>query len=192
MPSRDGGVDHFAGAEALGSEAFERSSLRPVGFHIVDEEDVNRWFSEYLDAFAACGRGERDTSSLLAYYGVPLLLSTDDGFLTLSSEAAVVAAVQRQVDGMGAADYASSEVLDSQVSVLNDVSALYRGTFSRWRRDASEIGRLDATYLVADHGHGRRINALVVHSPVPGRDPAASTSQPSERSDLHARRQRLA
>lgn len=134
----------------------------------MDEESLHRWFSEYLDAFAACGRGERDTSSLLPFYGVPLLVSTDDGILTLSSEAEVVAAMQRQVDGMRAADYASSEVLNSEVSVLNGVSGLYRGTFSRRRRNGSEIGRLAATYLVADHGHGRRISALVVHSPLPG------------------------
>jgi len=43
----------------------------------VDSSDVSRWFGEYLDAYAACGRGEKDTAMLLAYYGVPLLLSTD-------------------------------------------------------------------------------------------------------------------
>jgi hypothetical protein len=31
----------------------------------VDSSDVSRWFSEYLDAFAACGRGEKDTALLL-------------------------------------------------------------------------------------------------------------------------------
>ena len=33
---------------------------------------MRQWFGEYLSAFAACGRGESDTASLLAYYGVPL------------------------------------------------------------------------------------------------------------------------
>ena len=42
---------------------------------IVDSHDVSRWFGEYLDAFAACGRGESDAASLLAYYGVPLLVT---------------------------------------------------------------------------------------------------------------------
>ena len=37
----------------------------------MDSDSVSQWFGEYLDAFAACGRGERDTDSLLAYYGVP-------------------------------------------------------------------------------------------------------------------------
>ena len=130
---------------------------------IVDSSDVSRWFGEYLDAFAACGRGERDTASLLAYYGVPLLLTTDDGLLALTSGDQVVAAVQQQVDGMRAAGYDHSEVLDFEVTVLNSRSALYRGSFSRRRRGGGEIGRLTATYLVTDGSIGRRISALAVH-----------------------------
>jgi hypothetical protein len=132
---------------------------------IVDTSDVSRWFGEYLDAFAACGRGQRDTASLLAYYGVPLLLTTDDGSFALTSDDQVVAAAQQQVDGMRAADYDHSEVLDFEVTVLNATSALYRGSFSRQRSDGGEIGRLTATYLVTDGPVGRRISALAVHSP---------------------------
>lgn len=131
----------------------------------VDNSDVSRWFGDYLDAFAACGRGESDTASLLAYYGVPLLLTTDDGFFALTSDDQVVAVAQQQVDGMRAAGYGRSEVLDSQVTVLNSTSALYRGTFSRQRSDGGEISRLTATYLVTDGSIGRRISALAVHSP---------------------------
>jgi len=131
---------------------------------IVDNSDVSRWFGEYLDAFAACGRGESDTASLLVYYGVPLLLTTDDGLLALTSGDQVVAAVQQQVDGMRAAGYDHSEILDFEVTVLNARSALYRGSFSR-RRRGGEIGRLTATYLVTDGSIGRRISALAVHGP---------------------------
>jgi hypothetical protein len=132
---------------------------------IVDSSDLSRWFGEYLDTFAACGRGERDTASLLAYYGVPLLLTTDDGLLALTSGDQVVAAVQQQVDGMRAAGYDHSEVLDVEVTVLNSRSALYRGSFSRRRRGGGEISRLTATYLVTDGSIGRRISALAVHGP---------------------------
>jgi hypothetical protein len=131
---------------------------------IVDDSDVSRWFGEYLGVFAACGRGERDPASLLAYYGVPLLLTTDGGCLALTSDDQVVAAVQQQVDGMRAADYDHSQVLDSEVTILNATSALCRGTFSRRRRDGGEISRLTATYLVTDGSVGRRISALAVHS----------------------------
>lgn len=131
----------------------------------VDSSDVSRWFGEYLEVFAACGRGERDTGSLLEYYGVPLLLTTDDGFFAPTSGDQVVAALQQQVDGMRAAGYARTEILRSEATVLNSTSALYRGTFSRQRSDGGEISRLTATYLVTDGEAGRRISALVVHSP---------------------------
>lgn len=126
---------------------------------------MSRWFGEYLDAFASCGRGESETASLLTYYGVPLLLTTDDGVFALTSGEQVVAAVQRQVDGMRAAGYARSEILSSEITVLNATSALYRGTFSRHRSDGGEIGRLTATYLVTVGPVGRRISVLAVHSP---------------------------
>lgn len=129
----------------------------------MDGSDVSRWFDEYLEAFAACGRGEKDTDTLLAYYGVPLIATTDDGCYALTSGDQVVAMVQQQVEGMRAADYARSEILDSEVTVLNSTSALYRGTFARRKGDGSEIGRLTATYLVTDGPAGRRISVLAVH-----------------------------
>ena len=131
---------------------------------IVENSDVSRWFGEYLDAFGACGRGERDTASLLAYYGVPLLVTTDSGFFALTTGDQVVGVVQQQVDGMLAAAYDRSEILGSEVTALNSTSALYQGTFSRQRGDGSEISRLTVTYLVTDGPAGRRISAFAVHS----------------------------
>jgi hypothetical protein len=131
----------------------------------VDGSGVSRWFGEYLDAFAACGRGERGTASLLAYYGVPLLITTDGGFFALTSGDQVVAAVQPQVDGMRAAGYHRSEVLGSEITVVNSTSALYRGMYAYHRSDGSEISRVTVTYLVTDGAAGRRISALAVHGP---------------------------
>jgi hypothetical protein len=131
----------------------------------VDSTDVSQWFDEYLEVFAACGRGEAETARLLAYYGVPLLVTTDGGFFALTSDDQVVATLQQQVSGMLAGHYHGSEILSSQVTVLNSTSALYQATISRQRRDRSEIGRLTATYLVTDGAPGRRISVLAVHSP---------------------------
>jgi hypothetical protein len=131
----------------------------------VDESGVSRWFGEYLKVFEACGRGESDASSLLAFYGVPLLVATDDGFIAMTTEDRVVAAAQQQIDGMRAAAYDRSHVLSSEVTVLNATSALYQGEFSRRRADGDEISRLTVTYLVTDETVGRRISALLLHSP---------------------------
>jgi len=125
---------------------------------------VSRWFDEYLEAFASCGRGESETASLLAYYGVPLLLTTDDRFLVLASGDQIIAAVQGQIDGMRAAGFARTEVLSAETSVVNSKSALLRETFIYRRNDGGEIRRLTATYLVTVGASGRRISVLAVHS----------------------------
>jgi hypothetical protein len=130
----------------------------------VDSSDVSRWFGEYLDAFAACGRGDKDTASLLAYYGVPLLITTDAGFFALTSDDQIIAAVQPQIDRMRVAGYARGEVLGSEVTVVNAMSALYRGAFSYHTSDGGEISRLTVTYLVTDGAAGLRISVLAVHS----------------------------
>jgi hypothetical protein len=129
------------------------------------DNEVSRWFGEYLDRFAACGRGERNATSLLVYYGVPLMVATDDGFIALTSEDQVIAVAQGQIDGMRASDYDHSDVVRSDVTVVNATSAIYRGEFSRVRADGAEINRLAVTYLVTDGPVGRRISVLAVHSP---------------------------
>lgn len=131
----------------------------------MNDNDVTRWFGEYVAAFAACGRGERDAGSLLGYYALPLLLSTDDAFVALTSEDQIVAGVQPQLDGMRAAGYDHSDTLHSDVTVLNATSAICRGEFSYVRGDGAEIRRVALSYLVTDSAAGRRISALLVHSP---------------------------
>jgi hypothetical protein len=127
----------------------------------VDENDVSRWFGEYLKVFGACGRGESAARSLLGYWDVPLFLATDDGFIALTTEDRVVAAAQQQIGGMRAAAYDHSDVRGSEVTVLNTTSALYRGELSRRRAHGDEINRLTATYLLTDGSAGRRISALM-------------------------------
>ena len=131
----------------------------------METASVREWFDAYLRVFAACGRGElNDLSVLLQYYGVPLLLSTDQAVLALTTSDEVLGAARQQIEGMRAADYERSETLDSKIVALNATTALHTATFSRRRKDASEIGRLRATYVITDGASGRRISALVVHT----------------------------
>ena len=131
----------------------------------MNEHDVSRWFGEYVEAFQACGRGESDARSLLAYWGVPLLLATNERFLALATEDQVVAAVQHQIAAMQAAAYDRSDVLGSKVTVLTSTSALYRSEISWRRADGSEISRPTVTYLLTEGSVGRRISALLPHGP---------------------------
>jgi hypothetical protein len=144
----------------MGLGASNRSSVMAV-----DPAYSPAWFEEYLDTFAACGRGESDDlRTLLQYYGVPLLLTSDQGSVALTTEDEVLSAVRRQIDGMRAARYHRSEKLSSDVVALNATSALHTAEFSRQRADGSEIGRLRATYLITAGPNGCRISALAVHA----------------------------
>ena len=95
---------------------------------------------------------------------MPLLLSTDHAVLALTTSDEVLGAARQQIEGMRTADYERSETLESEIVALNATSALHTAAFSRRRKDASEIGRLRATYLITDGAHGRPISALVVHT----------------------------
>jgi len=129
----------------------------------MDAAAVETWFGEYLEVFAACGRGESETSTLLAYYGVPLTFTTDEGVFHLTAEEQVVAAVQQQVDGLRATNYDNTEILSSDITVLNANSALFRGEFSRRQHGGEEIDRLAVTYLITTGPGGQRMSAIAVH-----------------------------
>jgi len=126
----------------------------------LDADAVNRWFDEYLDTFAACARGDRDMSALLRHYGVPLILTSDDGVTVLMTDDEAAAVMQSMADGLRANRYHHTDVLHSEVSVLNSTSALYRGTMSRRSVDGDEIGCPTITYLVTDDLAGLRIVLL--------------------------------
>ncbi len=131
----------------------------------MDVAEIEHWFDDYLAEFAALGRGDvDDTGRILAYYGVPLVLSSDAGCLFLTDEGQVRAAAQQQVDALRAAGYDRSEVLDCDTTVLNASCAVHRGRFARLRSDGSEIAALEATYVITDGPVGRRISVIAVHS----------------------------
>jgi hypothetical protein len=126
----------------------------------VDANAVNRWFDEYFETFSACARGDRDMSELLSHYGLPLILTTDDGVTTLMTDDEAAAVMQSLVDGLRANGFHHTVVLHSEVSVLNATSAIYRGSMSRRSADGGEISTLTITYLVTDDVAGLRVVVL--------------------------------
>lgn len=116
------------------------------------------------------GRGELDDPRLLLdYYAVPLLLTTDDAVVAFTTDDEAINAVRGQIGGLRDAGYHRSEVLASELSVLNARTAVYAAEFSRRRADGREIGRLAATYLMTVGTVGRRISALIVRPDRRGR-----------------------
>jgi hypothetical protein len=132
----------------------------------MDTSEVDRWYAEYFAEFVALGRGDTtDLQRVLSYYSVPLLVSTDASSEVLVDEDQVIAMAGRQFDGMRAAGFDRSEELSSETTVLNQTCARRHGRISRLRADGTEITRFDATYLITDTAAGRRISALVLHTP---------------------------
>jgi hypothetical protein len=126
----------------------------------VDAEAVGRWFDEYFDIFGACARGDREMSALLGCYGVPLIVTSDDGVISLMTDDEAAAVLQNQVDGLRAMGYHHTSVLQSEVTVLNSTSAIYRCTLSRRNASDTEIGCPAITYLVTEDVAGLRIALL--------------------------------
>jgi hypothetical protein len=129
----------------------------------LDADSVGRWIAGYLDNFAACARGDGDMASLLGHFGVPMIVTTDEGVVTLMTDDEAAAVMQSQVDGLRALRFDHSEVLHSAITVLNATSALYRAALSRRNVDGGEIDCPDITYLITDDVGGPRIVVLAAH-----------------------------
>jgi hypothetical protein len=130
----------------------------------VPGEEVTAFLDAYIEAFAACGRGERDPRMLLEYFAAPVLLTTDDISTHLAGEGDILGWAQGQIDGMLAAGFDRIEVRDRAVELPNASTALVRGAFSRCRGDGSVLSNIDCTYVVT-RADRIRIAALIVHSP---------------------------
>jgi hypothetical protein len=129
----------------------------------MDAGAVNRFLNEYLEAFAACVRGEQDVASLMAYYGVPLIITSDDGVIALTTDSDIATVIQSQVDGLRGLRYRHTQVLQSQVTGLNAASALYHASLSRSDDAGNEIDCPTITYVVTDGDEGKRIAMLAAH-----------------------------
>jgi uncharacterized NTF2-like protein DUF6841 len=130
----------------------------------LDAAAVSRWIDGYFGAFAACARGEGDMALLLGHFGVPMVVTSDEGVVTLMTDDEAAAVMQSQVDGLRALGYDHTNVLQSEVTVLNAASALYRASLSRRRADGGEIDCPTITYLVTDDAAGPRIVLLAAHA----------------------------
>lgn len=129
----------------------------------MDAASSSAWFDDYLQRFAAAGRGERDARSVLDSYAIPLLLTNDDQFAPLTNAEQILATIESLLAVMQAEDYARTDLLSSEVSVLNRKAALLEASFVRLRRDESEIAKHTATYLLTESEGEIRISALCMH-----------------------------
>jgi hypothetical protein len=128
----------------------------------MDADDLRAWFDDYLEAFAASARRETDTRPLLAFYGVPLTVTTDAGAITMTTEDQVASTVQGQVDALHAEGYDTTVVMGFVVTPINASSALLSTALSRRAADGAELNVVAMTYLVTEGP--RRIAVMAVHA----------------------------
>ncbi len=129
----------------------------------MDAKLVSRFLDDYLEVFAACVLGEQEIAKLLAFYGVPLIITSDDGVIALTTDSEVTTVIQGQVDGLRALRYRGTRVLQSEVIGLNATSALYRASLSRYDDENDEIDCPTITYVVISSDDELRISMLAAH-----------------------------
>lgn len=129
----------------------------------MDADDLRAWFDDYLHAFAACARREADVRSLLAFYAVPLTVTTDDGAVVLTSEDRVISTVQGQVEALHAQGFGATVVEGFVVTPINASSALLSAAMSRRDAAGDELNVVAMTYLITDGPDPRRIAVMAVH-----------------------------
>ena len=129
----------------------------------MDAKAVSGFLDEYVEVFAACVRGEQEIAKLLAFYGVPLLITSDDGVIALTTDNEVATVIQGQVDGLRALRYRGTRVLQSEVIGLNATSAIYRASLSRYDDRSDEIDSPTITYVVTSTDDDLRISLLAAH-----------------------------
>lgn len=127
-------------------------------------DDVRTWFTDYLTAFTALGRGEADPAEAAAHLVTPLLVTTDEVVITLPSRLDVVGWLQAQAGAMSSTGYDHTALLSTTVEVINETTAMLRARMVRRRRDGSDIVELSVTYLVVRDQGGLGAQALMVHS----------------------------
>ena len=76
-------------------------------------------------------------AALLGHFGVPMIVTSDEGVITLMTDGEAAAVMQSQVDSLRALGFDHSEVLHSEVIVLNVVVGAVSGNIvapqRRWR-----------------------------------------------------------
>ncbi|MFE9929668.1 hypothetical protein [Streptomyces sp. NPDC005533] len=130
------------------------------------EADVRAWFDQYVSTFVGLAEaGGTDPAPLLAYFSVPITMTTDAVHVVLASEETLAAALTNELQMLRDADYGGSKALDPQVRALNERSALIEVTWARHDKGGREFQRVRVMYLAARTVAGWRTTASAILSP---------------------------
>ena len=129
----------------------------------LDDFSLRAFFDQYFDVFAACVRGEREIADVLHFYGLPVILTSQHGVTTATTDNETPAIMLGQIDALREAGYQRTIVRRDDVNVINAASALCTATFSHRDRTGDEIDEATITFLVIETSAGQKIAVRAVH-----------------------------
>jgi hypothetical protein len=129
----------------------------------LDDYGLRAFLDQYFDVFAACARGERELADLLRFFGLPVILTSQDGVTTATTDDEALAIMLGGRDALRAAGYHRTIVLRDDMNIINAVSALCTATFSHRDRAGGEIDKATITFLVTETSAGLKISVRAVH-----------------------------
>ncbi|MFD9355115.1 hypothetical protein [Streptomyces sp. NPDC060031] len=126
-------------------------------------DDARAWFDQYVSTFIGlASAGRTDPAPLLAYFAVPITITTGAAHTVLGSGEALTAGLAHELRTLRDADYGGSTAVDPEVRALNERSALIEVTWVRNDTAGREFQRVRVLYLAARTDAGWRTTASVI------------------------------
>jgi len=100
--------------------------------------------------------------AIASYYCEPTITVAPHGVLSAPNRAALADSLAPIVEGLRAKEYARSEFVQPEVTMLGESAAFVRGIAVRYATTGSELERLPLGYLMYRSEAGWKIAALVV------------------------------
>jgi hypothetical protein len=95
----------------------------------VQDVEVHEWLKDYLHTFAAAATDPIEgPKRLLKFYSVPRIVTTSVGSRTFTTNEQVLGYARGLIEGLHP-DYSHSEVLNSELSRVNDSTVVWRADF---------------------------------------------------------------
>jgi hypothetical protein len=132
-----------------------------VGDDTATTEELAEFFVGYNQTFAAISRREIDDArAMLAYYGMPVVLTGDESVTVIEEPDALAAMIAATAEELASRDYDRSDRVGFAARVLNDRTAEVDIDFVRVDRHGAEMGRLRTHFTVVRRDEGWRIAVL--------------------------------
>ena len=128
--------------------------------------DIRAWYDRYLDTFTGLAAGERDDlDALLEFFGVPLVIVTEDRYVALPTREAFLSTAQTLINRLRQVNYDGSTVHRLDIRPLNARAAVIDSGFSRHDWAGNELERFGTVYLAAKTDGGWRFTSIVFTLP---------------------------